>query len=81
MNVTVKLFARARDLAGTDRVDLDLADAGSVGDLKRSLADRYPQLSPLVSSMLVAVGNEYALDDAPLFPGAELACFPPVSGG
>lgn len=81
MYVTVKLFARARDLAGTDRVDLDVADAGSVRDLKRSLADRYPQLSPLVSSMLVAVGNEYAVDDAPLLPGVELACFPPVSGG
>jgi sulfur-carrier protein len=81
MIVTVKLFARARDLAGTDRVELELAGPGSVHDVKRSLADRFPQLSPIVSKLLVAVGNEYAPDDTPLTSGVELACFPPVSGG
>jgi sulfur-carrier protein len=81
MQITVKLFARARDLAGTDRVDLELGDAGSVRDVKRLLANRFPQLSPLVSKLLVAVGNDYASDDAPLLPGVEVACFPPVSGG
>jgi molybdopterin synthase sulfur carrier subunit len=81
MKVTVQLFARARDLAGADRVELDVPAAASVADLKQSLAARYPQVSPLVSKLLVAVGTNYADDRTILKPNAEVACFPPVSGG
>ncbi|MFN0055157.1 MAG: MoaD/ThiS family protein [Planctomycetales bacterium] len=81
MNVQVQLFARARDLAGSGCVSLELPDPARVGDLRAALAARIPQLDRLVSSLLVAVGNEYASDDFPLAAGAEVACFPPVSGG
>jgi len=81
MTVTVKLFALARDLAGVSELSLDLPPAGRVIDLKRQLSNRFPELSPLVARLLVAVGNDYAADDTLLEPGADVACFPPVSGG
>ena len=81
MTITVKLFARAKELAGTDRVELELPEAGCVRDMKQKLENRFPQLSPLVPRLLVAVGSDYAKDDVPLSPTADVACFPPVSGG
>ena len=81
MTVMVRLFARARDLAGTDAVALDIPAGGGVVDLKRALAERFPQLAPLAPNLLVAVANEYARDDLVITAGAEVACFPPVSGG
>lgn len=81
MIIHVKLFARARDLAGADQVTLELPATGRVADVRRALTARFPQLSPLAPSLLVAVGNAYASDDVVLDPQAEVACFPPVSGG
>ncbi|MSR57686.1 MAG: MoaD/ThiS family protein [Planctomycetaceae bacterium] len=81
MQVTVKLFARARDLAGTDRVVLELPGVACVADVRRGLATAFPTMAPLVPSLLVTVGNDYARDDVRVSPDAELACFPPVSGG
>jgi molybdopterin converting factor small subunit len=81
MKITVQLYARARDLAGTGCARLDLPAAACVGDLKQSLAVRFPQISPLIPKLLVAVGTEYADDRTVLQPDAQVSCFPPVSGG
>jgi len=81
MKLVVQLFARARDLAGTERVELSIPDAARVADLRRELGARFPRLAPVLSSLLVAVDTDYAGDDRVLAPGCEVACFPPVSGG
>lgn len=81
MKVAIKLFARARDLAGTSHVELELPEASPVAELKRALASQVPALAPLVPSLLVAIGTDYANDQTPLPSGADVACFPPVSGG
>jgi sulfur-carrier protein len=81
MKIEVRLFARARDAAGADRVTVDLPAEARVGDLRTALATRFPKLAPLAPSLLVAVGNDYAKDQAILAGDSEIACFPPVSGG
>ncbi|HUG92794.1 MAG TPA: MoaD/ThiS family protein [Planctomycetaceae bacterium] len=81
MNVEVRLFARARDLAGADRVRVELPLAARVIDLRAALAEQFPGLRPLVPNLLVAVGTEYADDATAVGPDVEIACFPPVSGG
>lgn len=81
MNVQVRLFARARDLAGSERVEVELPDAATVGDLRMALGEAFPSLRSLVPNLLVAIGNDYAPDAARIGTGAEIACFPPVSGG
>lgn len=81
MQVAVRLFAKARDVAGASVVVLDLPDSARVADVRAALGERFPAMAPLVPSLLVSVGTDYANDHTPLPSGAEIACFPPVSGG
>ena len=81
MNVTVHLFARARDLAGADRVSVELPAAATAGDLRRQLAVRIPALAALLPQSALAVAGEFAENDQPLSADAEIALLPPVSGG
>jgi molybdopterin converting factor small subunit len=81
MQLNVKLFARARDLAGSGIIAVDLPDPANVADLRHALSTQYPVLRPLISSLLVAVGTEYASNETELTAGTDVACFPPVSGG
>ncbi len=80
-HVVVRLFARARDLAGTDSVRLDLPAGATAADVRRALAKAYPALAGLLEHSALAVNDEFADDRAPLPPGAEVALLPPVSGG
>ncbi len=81
MTVHVRLFAAARDAAGAETVTLRLPDSATVSDLRSALLDQAPALHPLASTLLVAIDQQYATDDDPVPPSAEIACFPPVSGG
>jgi molybdopterin converting factor subunit 1 len=81
MRLTVQLFARARDLAGADRVAVDLPDGATVADLRRRLAEEFPALAGLLGRSAVAADRDFAADDRVLAPGTELALIPPVSGG
>ena len=81
MTVTVRLFARARDLAGADRVAVELPPAATAGDLRRQLAVQLPALATLLARSALAVAGEFAENDQPLSADAEIALLPPVSGG
>jgi molybdopterin converting factor subunit 1 len=81
MTVTVRLFARARDLVGADHVVIDLSPGANAGDLRRQLAIRFPALAPLLERSAIAVGGEFAQDDQLLSANSEIALLPPVSGG
>lgn len=81
MNVSVQLFARARELAGAGTVCVDVAEDATVGDVRAALVREYPALEPIAGSLLVAVDADYATDAQRLQPGQVVACFPPVSGG
>lgn len=77
----VLLFARARDLAGADAVDVDLPPGATVADLRRVLASRYPQLAPLLQRSAFAVDDEFAAEDTVIGASAVVGLVPPVSGG
>ena len=79
--VSVLFFAILRDKAGTARSELDLPEGENVAGLKQALFERFPNLPQHASSMLVAVNKEYAFDQDVVPDGAEVALFPPVSGG
>jgi molybdopterin converting factor subunit 1 len=81
MQATLHLFAVARQRAGASVVTLELPEGATVSHLKSALAAAYPGLAPIVPSLMIAIDNDYATDDAPIPPGAELAAIPPVSGG
>jgi MoaE-MoaD fusion protein len=80
-NVQVQLFASLRDLAGTGEATVILSDDAKVFDLKSCLSDEFPGLKSHFNTALVSVNREYAFDEDPIPEGAEIAIFPPVSGG
>jgi molybdopterin converting factor subunit 1 len=81
MILQVRLFARARDLAGADTVRVELPDGATVADLRSSLAAGYPALAGLLERSALAVDNDFAEDTRVLSATAEVAVLPPVSGG
>lgn len=81
MRVSVRLFARYREAAGRERLDVDLPDGGTVESAWAAVVDRHPELRQYRPYTLFAVGHDYVAPEHPLRPGDELCLFPPVSGG
>ena len=81
MKVSVRLFAAARELAAREWVTLEISPGTTVRELKERLADTLPQLAPLLPKLLVAINGAYADLQTTVPENAEIACFPPVSGG
>jgi molybdopterin converting factor subunit 1 len=79
--VTVLFFATLKDRAGVQAASLELPDGAVVGELKAALEQRFPALGAALPSVVVSVNREFAFDDELLPAGAEVALFPPVSGG
>jgi molybdopterin synthase catalytic subunit len=79
--ITVLFFATLKERAGTRQAVLDLPPGTRVGDLKTRLGQKYPGLAQMTGSMLVSVNKEFAFDEEEIPAGAEVAIFPPVSGG
>ncbi len=77
----IRLFARSRELAGADTIELALPVGATVGDLRARLAAEFPVLVGLLQRSAVAVNDEFADDSLELPLGAEVALLPPVSGG
>jgi molybdopterin converting factor subunit 1 len=79
--VKLLFFATLRDRAGTKSMDLEIPADLTVQGLKDKLSAEYPKLKESMSSVLITINREYAFDDAIIPQNAELAMFPPVSGG
>jgi molybdopterin converting factor subunit 1 len=81
MRVTVRLFARLRDLAGTAELVRDVPTPATVQTVWSALVAEMPALLEYERTMSVAVNAEYARMAAPVHDGDEVAFLPPVSGG
>jgi molybdopterin converting factor subunit 1 len=81
MRVTVRLFARLRDIAGADELARALAPGATIGDVWRQLAAEFPELAQYERSISSAVNADYARMDQRVGEGDEVAFLPPVSGG
>jgi molybdopterin synthase catalytic subunit len=80
MRVSVRLFAGLRERAGADRIEVDLPDGASVGDLLAAMADT-PVGALRPGQCVVAINREYARADERVGEDDEVALIPPVSGG
>lgn len=82
MIVRCRLFALARDLAGSECLEVEIPAGSTLGDLRKALAQTCPSLQPIVARLFLAIGHQYAADSTRLDgTEPEVACFPPVSGG
>lgn len=81
MRVTVRLFARLRDVAGASDLARELPEEATADALWNLLADEHPELAAYRGAVSVAVNAEYARMDVRIADGDEVAFLPPVSGG
>lgn len=79
--VTVLFFATYKERSGVKQVSLELPEGACVKDVKSCLLESFPGLVGALESALFSINREFAFDDDIIPPGAELALFPPVSGG
>jgi len=79
--VKILFFATLRERAGVRSVEIEIPTGATAKSLKEKLAADYPNLSPSMQSVLFSINQEYAFDDAVIPENAEIALFPPVSGG
>ena len=80
-HVKLLFFATLRDRAGTKSMELDIPSDLTVQGLKDKISAEYPNLKESMLSVLITINREYAFDEAVIPQNAELAMFPPVSGG
>jgi len=79
--IKVLFFASLKEKVGTKQLSLGLPDNSSVVDLRILLSDQYPGARESLRACLVAVNRSFAFDQDMIPPEAEVAFFPPVSGG
>jgi molybdopterin synthase catalytic subunit/molybdopterin converting factor small subunit len=81
VRVGVRLFARYREAAGRERIEVELPEGGTVEGAWAAVVDRLPELARYRPFTLFAVDQDYVPADHRLAAGDELCLFPPVSGG
>jgi molybdopterin converting factor subunit 1 len=79
--IRVLFFATFKEHTNTKETSVILNDDASVKDLKEEIIEKYPSLLQLINSALIAVNRQYAFDEDIIPNDAEVAIFPPVSGG
>jgi molybdopterin synthase sulfur carrier subunit len=76
---TIRLFASARDAAGTGR---DVVAGATVAEVLGEARRRYgSRFTDVLTSCRIWVNGEPASDDDAVGDGDEVAVLPPVSGG
>ena len=81
MRITVKFFARFKELANTQKTVVELSEPGTIADLMIALQTQFPALTLNPERTLLALNQEFATAESSLSDNDEVAIFPPVSGG
>src|SRR6266850_4802169 len=79
--VRARLFARLRELAGTDAESVELPTGSTVADVYDALQRLHRGLVADRNAIRAALNQEFVDWDAPVADGDEVAFIPPVSGG
>ena len=85
MSITILFFASLRESLGTGREQMTLpADVRTAADLRAHLCQRGPVWAQMLAegrAVRVAVNQVMAQATTPIPADAEVAFFPPVTGG
>ena len=79
MEIDVRYFAAAREIAGHDTERFDVRDGSDIEAQTVALRDRHPDLEGLF--LRYAVGDRFVEGPHTLERGDVVALIPPVSGG
>lgn len=83
LSVTIRVlfFGQLKDVAGLREEHLLVDEGLRLDDLFGQYAARFPSILKMRSSIVLAVNQQFALDNPELRDGDEVAFLPPVSGG
>jgi molybdopterin converting factor subunit 1 len=81
--VTIRFFARLKNIAGLELLSLDLSSECTLKQLVFRLEEIVPNLKGALSAghVQMAINQEFADQSASVKPGDEVAFLPPFSGG
>lgn len=79
--ITLLFFAHLKEISGANQVSFELPAGATIKDLKARLEQDYPNFDKVLPTALFAIDREFAFDEDVLPENAEVAIFPPVSGG
>jgi molybdopterin converting factor subunit 1 len=80
-HIKVLFFATLRDRAGTKSAELEIPAEMTVRHLKHLVVEAYPGLKESMHTVVISINREFAFDESVVPENAEVALFPPVSGG
>lgn len=80
MKIKVVCFGITRDILGGFEKEIELSAGETVQDLKAKLLTDYPDFGKL-TSLRIAVNEEYGEENLVLSEKDEVVLIPPVSGG
>lgn len=77
--IKVRLFGIARDIVGDNLLVVE-EPVKTVAELLKYIQSKYPDFNKL-TSLLIAINEEYAGNESLITDNDEVALIPPVSGG
>lgn len=81
MLIQIELYGRLREAGLGDKVEIDVAEGLSAGEILAALARRLGENGDLLAGAALATESEVLSPSAPAPAGARLAVLPPVCGG
>jgi molybdopterin converting factor small subunit len=81
ITVQVLFFSTIRARVGQKIVQVKLPAGARVEDLKKEIADLYPDAAGTIEGMLASVNQVFSDDSTEIPDQAEVAFFPYVTGG
>jgi sulfur-carrier protein len=81
-SIRILFFATLRDKAGMRATEIEIPAGTTVRDLKGLLIEQFSNLDwQIMDHCLASVNQDYRADEDEIPADAEVAFFPPVSGG
>jgi molybdopterin converting factor subunit 1 len=77
----VLFFATLRERTGIREISIEFPQGSHISDIKKTILEKYPAIGQLMDTMIVALNHQFAFDEDVVPNEAEIAMFPPVSGG
>jgi MoaE-MoaD fusion protein len=79
--IKVLFFATYKDIVGSKQISLEVSEETNVSDLRIRLIQKYPELNGKLETAVISINRKFSVDTEMIPLEAEIAIFPPVSGG
>jgi len=81
MKITVRLYGRYKDIAGTDTVHLDIKKGDTLRDLVNAFVKRFPETEKDKNKIMVAKNKIFTGYETLVSEGDDITLTPPVVSG